>query len=242
VEIKVVHGEVSFSCEGDICSQETVLGDGCLQRLAEEPASPAAQAQATQAQATQAQATQAAQATAAIDPDAQATAATAAAATAMALIAAAATAATATAATAASIATATSPVAEEEEEEEDETVPLSDDEEEAPTATATATATATNPDKSQAVVAGGYKARALSPVTRDDMIVSPAQAQAQGGQGADAIVQGMFSLRILCLFSKCSALSSSVELYLRNDYPLIVRYQVANLGEIKLVLAQRQAE
>ena len=51
------------------------------------------------------------------------------------------------------------------------------------------------------------------------------------------IIQGMFSLKYLVLFTKCTNLSSSIELYLKNDYPLIIRYQVANLGEVKLCLA-----
>lgn len=52
------------------------------------------------------------------------------------------------------------------------------------------------------------------------------------------IVQGVFSLRYLCLFSKCANLSSTVELLLKNDYPLVVRYLVASLGEIKLCCMQ----
>jgi proliferating cell nuclear antigen len=37
--------------------------------------------------------------------------------------------------------------------------------------------------------------------------------------------------------TKCTTLCPSIELYLKNDYPLILRYMVANLGEVKLVLA-----
>ena len=74
----------------------------------------------------------------------------------------------------------------------------------------------------------------------DEMIAAPSAAGRP--EGPEDIVQGVFSLRFLCLFSKCSALSSSAELYMTNNFPLIVRYQVASLGEIKLVLAQRQAD
>jgi proliferating cell nuclear antigen len=56
------------------------------------------------------------------------------------------------------------------------------------------------------------------------------------------IVQGIFQLKYLVLFVKCSSLSKSVELYLKNDYPLIVKYTVASLGEIKLCLAPNSAE
>lgn len=54
---------------------------------------------------------------------------------------------------------------------------------------------------------------------------------------SDEIVQGVFSLKYLVLFTKCTNLSKTVELFLRNDYPLIIRYSVATLGEIKLCLA-----
>jgi proliferating cell nuclear antigen len=56
-------------------------------------------------------------------------------------------------------------------------------------------------------------------------------------ENQNEIIQGMFSLKYLVLFTKCTNLSSSIELYLKNDYPLIIRYQVANLGEVKLCLA-----
>ena len=52
----------------------------------------------------------------------------------------------------------------------------------------------------------------------------------------DDIIQGNFSLKYLVLFTKCTNLSNNVELYLKNDYPLIIKYTVASLGEIKLCL------
>ena len=51
------------------------------------------------------------------------------------------------------------------------------------------------------------------------------------------IIQGVFSLKNLSYFIKCTNLCNSIELYLKNDYPLIVCYSVANLGNIKLCLA-----
>ena len=55
--------------------------------------------------------------------------------------------------------------------------------------------------------------------------------------GSNEITQGIFQLKHLVLFTKCTTLCPSIELYLKNDYPLILRYMVANLGEVKLVLA-----
>jgi proliferating cell nuclear antigen len=57
------------------------------------------------------------------------------------------------------------------------------------------------------------------------------------GNGVSEIVQGIFQLKHLVLFTKCTSLCPSIELYLKNDIPLILRYTVANLGEVKLVLA-----
>jgi proliferating cell nuclear antigen len=54
---------------------------------------------------------------------------------------------------------------------------------------------------------------------------------------ATEIVQGNFMLKHLVLFTKCTSLCSDISLYLKNDYPIIVEYNVAGLGEIKLALA-----
>ena len=55
----------------------------------------------------------------------------------------------------------------------------------------------------------------------------------------EEIVQGIFELRYLIIFTKCTNLCSDVTLYLKNDYPLIVRYSIGFLGEIKLVLSPK---
>lgn len=51
------------------------------------------------------------------------------------------------------------------------------------------------------------------------------------------IVQGVFALKHLVLFTKCTNLCNQIEMYLKNDYPLIINYTVASLGNIKLCLA-----
>jgi len=56
-------------------------------------------------------------------------------------------------------------------------------------------------------------------------------------QEVDKIIQGEFSLKNLSYFIKCTNLCNSIEIYLENDLPLIVKYSVASLGEIKLGLA-----
>jgi proliferating cell nuclear antigen len=54
------------------------------------------------------------------------------------------------------------------------------------------------------------------------------------------IIQGVYSLKYLSTFTKCTNLSNVVEIYIKNTYPLILCYQVANLGVIKLALAQSE--
>ena len=51
------------------------------------------------------------------------------------------------------------------------------------------------------------------------------------------VIQGEFSLKNLGYFIKCTNLCSNIEMYLENDLPLVVKYSVASLGEIKLCLA-----
>lgn len=58
-----------------------------------------------------------------------------------------------------------------------------------------------------------------------------------GAKNNNEIVQGIFNLKYLVLFTKCTNLCSTVELFLKNDYPLLLRYMVASLGEVKLCLA-----
>lgn len=51
------------------------------------------------------------------------------------------------------------------------------------------------------------------------------------------IVQGVFSIKHLVLFTKCTNLCQTMELYLKNDYPLIIKYDVSSMGSIRLALA-----
>lgn len=51
------------------------------------------------------------------------------------------------------------------------------------------------------------------------------------------IVQGIYDLKYLLIFTKCTNLCNNVNMYLCNDYPLVVEYSVAALGKIKLLLS-----
>jgi len=56
-------------------------------------------------------------------------------------------------------------------------------------------------------------------------------------QDASKVIQGEFSLKNLGYFIKCTNLCQQIEVHLENDLPLVVKYNVASLGEIKLCLA-----
>jgi len=55
-------------------------------------------------------------------------------------------------------------------------------------------------------------------------------------QDSSKVIQGEFSLKNLGYFIKCTNLCQQIEVYLENDLPLVVKYNVASLGEIKLGL------
>ena len=52
-------------------------------------------------------------------------------------------------------------------------------------------------------------------------------------------VHGIFSLKYLVLFTKCTNLCNQIQLYIKNNYPLIIQYTIASLGIIKLCLAPK---
>lgn len=55
-------------------------------------------------------------------------------------------------------------------------------------------------------------------------------------QDSSKVIQGEFSLKNLGYFIKCTNLCQKIEVYLENDLPLVVKYNVASLGSITLAL------
>ncbi len=51
------------------------------------------------------------------------------------------------------------------------------------------------------------------------------------------IIQGIYELRNLVLFAKCSSLCNDIQIFMKNDYPIVIRYTVATLGVIILCLS-----
>lgn len=56
---------------------------------------------------------------------------------------------------------------------------------------------------------------------------------------SDKTIEGRFSLKYLSLFCKAANLSNTIELFLRESYPLILKYNVASLGELKFCVAPK---
>ena len=63
----------------------------------------------------------------------------------------------------------------------------------------------------------------------------------RNSESEQEIIQGVFSLKYLSIFTKCTNLCNNVEIYLKNSYPIILVYQISNLGSVRLALAQQDA-
>lgn len=53
----------------------------------------------------------------------------------------------------------------------------------------------------------------------------------------DVIITGKYELKNLLLFTKCTNLCNHIEMFLKNDYPLLIKYSVASLGYMHLCLS-----
>jgi proliferating cell nuclear antigen len=73
--------------------------------------------------------------------------------------------------------------------------------------------------------------------SQETIIVDNENGNVISSKNPDEIIQGIFDLKYMVLFTKCTNLCNTVELYLKNDYPLLVRYTVASLGVCSLALA-----
>lgn len=50
------------------------------------------------------------------------------------------------------------------------------------------------------------------------------------------LANGVFNIKYLLLFTKSTNLCTTVEIYLKNQFPLVLVYNVANLGKLKYIL------
>ena len=51
------------------------------------------------------------------------------------------------------------------------------------------------------------------------------------------VATGIFNIKYLLLFTKSTNLCTTVEIYLKNKFPLVLVYNVANLGKLKYILS-----
>lgn len=66
-------------------------------------------------------------------------------------------------------------------------------------------------------------------------------------ENQNLIVQGLYELKYITIFTKCTSLSDYVTFFLRNDYPIIIEYEIKSVvhddetfGILKLVLSQNK--
>ena len=52
----------------------------------------------------------------------------------------------------------------------------------------------------------------------------------------DEVIQGIFSIKKLVLFTKCTNLCQNIEIYLKNDYQLLLNISVANKVKLNFAL------
>jgi hypothetical protein len=58
----------------------------------------------------------------------------------------------------------------------------------------------------------------------------------------EKIIEGVFSLKYLILFTKCSKLCEVIHVHLQNDLPLTIVYKIGLIGDIKLCLAPNPSD
>lgn len=58
-------------------------------------------------------------------------------------------------------------------------------------------------------------------------------------QENEPVIGGIYSLKYINLYTKATNLCSSVQLFQHENLPLIIRYSIGNLGDVKFYLAQK---
>lgn len=58
----------------------------------------------------------------------------------------------------------------------------------------------------------------------------------------DEVIHGKFPLRFLLMFTKATNLSKHIGIYLKNDFPMVIQYSIANLGELRFALSPTVAD
>lgn len=70
-----------------------------------------------------------------------------------------------------------------------------------------------------------------------DLVIGNSTNTSFKNNDTETIVQGRFPTKYLLLFSKASILSNNVQLRIMNDFPLLMTYDVGNLGEMSFLVS-----
>ena len=71
----------------------------------------------------------------------------------------------------------------------------------------------------------------------DQNIINVYKCEYENEEKNNNIVQGVYELKALSLFSRCSQMCPTIQLYIRNDSPLVIKYNVADMGSVHLILS-----
>lgn len=83
---------------------------------------------------------------------------------------------------------------------------------------------------------GDYAERTTTFTTDDESGDSVDIKHAKSDGVKKPIIQGIYELKNLVLFGKCSNLCGAIQIYMKNNYPLVIRYTISHLGRILLCL------
>lgn len=75
------------------------------------------------------------------------------------------------------------------------------------------------------------------PVASQQTIINESDAYMSVDTRPVKVVEGDFPLKYLTTFSKASSLSSTIQLFLKEAYLLVLQYNVASLGELRFAVA-----
>ena len=53
------------------------------------------------------------------------------------------------------------------------------------------------------------------------------------------IIQGYYNLKHVVLFSKCTNLCNSIEIYMKNSFPIVIKFSIGSLGYLMICLAPK---
>ena len=72
-----------------------------------------------------------------------------------------------------------------------------------------------------------------------EQIVGDIEDEYDYDEDEDNIIQGYYNLKHLVLFTKCTNLCNSIEMYMKNNFPIVIKFTVGSLGCLKLALAPK---